>query len=971
MAIGPRIKRRMCKLRTAVKSGQAQAGETYMMLGGPYTLVNGLGLEFLFLASSPGLPTVMSSPLLCQTIVRGLRGAPRGRGSGRGSRIGRGRGRGLFWNSNSIEVYGQNQHGDWVPLSTSPLLPTMLQQLVIGIYLFLNLRNMQEMSDMLMEDMIHLTPPRRKRNLEDEPLPKWTKQIDTTGTDRCDTCGMDDGGSYRCTVCTDVHSSCGACMVKQHASLPFHHIQEWTGSFYMRTTLKDLRLVIQLGHGTGESCLRPAENSRSMVVIDIDGIHEVSVNFCGCHRAEAQYVQLLWMRWFPATVDLPRTAVTFRALNHFQMLTFMSKVSAYEYYHMLSRLMDNTGVHPLPDRYQVFLRVIWEWRHLQMLKRHGRGNDTSGVQGTAEDANFRLVRLDVSSDLCDPGLNHGFAYFVEESAFQSHLAQFHDKLPAETNTCNNHDAIKLASLHGKGTAASGVGAVVCARHDMRCPSSIADLHKGEDYLHMDYVVLKTLQQGTPDQVVISYDIACQWSVNFWCRAESYGSGFLPPQTPNQIVFLVPKFHLAAHIEKCQDMLDDHFNDHNWCKVTTIIVMLLRRIKDTVPEHASTWDTFEGLSDRLSADNPMTIVKWTEEVENWENGRTTENPFEPCVKAMSVASVRLRLAQEERDQPSVLADFSMLPSASEMIREGLALERSQHNLLYDHNQLGVHSTDLQWAKIIERCNRLRRNIENWMDIQCVYIPQVHVIRGEEEQGRNTLVRDHAIRVDDSLLRHEWDLRVAGAEEALDEIRRKIILETYVQDYRKEYGHGQRQGTWTAKLLSDCVAAKNRSIGAYRCAREAMVGWRNVYQCLNDEDTCAVLTNQVEGEGRRKLSWIWMAPGSGSSSSPEHVQDALRLEWLNACARANRWSEECDILVKEMARVLRLFQHEARVWMERAEKSLPGTAGGVRAYTLRQAALHLEMHDHCVRSWTAVQDWVRLGTVADTEDVTISE
>ncbi len=183
----------------------------------------------------------------------------------------------------------------------------------------------------------------------------------------------------------------------------------------------------------------------------------------------------------------------------------------------------------------------------------------------------------------------------------------------------------------------------------------------------------------------------------------------------------------------------------------------------------------------------------------------------------------------------------------------------------------------------------------MDIQRIYIPQVRVIRGEGEQGCNServmpwtlqlllpsaLVRDHAIRVDDSLLRHEWDLRVAGAKEALDEVRRKIILETYVQDYRKEYGHGQRQGTQTAKLIGDCSAAKNRSIAAYCRACEAMaslvpclsqVGWRNVYQCLSDDDTRAVLTNQVEGEGRRKLSWIWMAPGSGNSNSPEHVQD----------------------------------------------------------------------------------------------------
>ncbi|KAK0433276.1 hypothetical protein EV421DRAFT_1741723 [Armillaria borealis] len=550
----------------------------------------------------------------------------------------------------------------------------MLQQLAIGIYLFLNPRNMQEMSDMLMEDMVHLTPPRRKQNLEDEPLPKWTKQIDTTGTDHCDTCGKDDGGSYRCTLWC-LHGQ-GACI----APIPSHPVlivtKEWMGSFYRRMTLKDLGLIIQLGHAIGDSCLRPAENSRLMVVIDINGIHKVSVNFCGCHRAEAQYIQLLRTRWFPATVDLPCTAVTFRALNHFQMLTFMSKVSAYEYYHTLSRFTDNTRVHPPP--------MSCPRPGVNMSTPTDETKSYVNRLFLGVDANFRLVWLNVSSDICDPGLNHGFAYFMEESAFQSHLAQFHDKLPTETNMCNNHNAIKLASLHGKGTAASGV-----------------DLHKGEDYLHMDYVVLKTLQQGTPDQVVISYDIACQWSVNFWRRAESYSSRFLPPQTPDQIIFLVPKFHLAAHIQKYgeapertwaasnlvvsstkemapgsrRDTLDDHFNDHNWHKVTTIVVILLRRIKDTVPEHAFTRDTFEGLSDRLLADNPMNIMKWTEEVENWENGQTTENPFEPWVKAMSVALVHLRLAQEERDQPSPSADFSTLPSASEMIREGLALERS--------------------------------------------------------------------------------------------------------------------------------------------------------------------------------------------------------------------------------------------------------------------------------------------------------
>ncbi len=97
----------------------------------------------------------------------------------------------------------------------------------------------------------------------------------------------------------------------------------------------------------------------------------------------------------------------------------------------------------------------------------------------------------------------------------------------------------------------------------------------------------------------------------------------------------------------------------------------------------------------------------------------------------------------------------------------------------------------------------------------------------------------------------------------------------------------------------------------------------------------------------------------------------MEWLNARARAQRWSEECDILVEEMACVLRSFRHEARVWTERAEKSLPGTAGGACAYTLWQVALRMEMHDHCVLLWAAVHDWVSLGKVAEPDDTLPTE
>lgn len=97
------------------------------------------------------------------------------------------------------------------------------------------------------------------------------------------------------------------------------------------------------------------------------------------------------------------------------------------------------------------------------------------------DANFRLKRMNVSSDERDPGLNKGYAYVVEEIKYKKYLAEYDTKIPLnEKSTCHNHDAIKSASMRGgKGTAATGLATAECSRHDMKCPTAVGDLQKGE------------------------------------------------------------------------------------------------------------------------------------------------------------------------------------------------------------------------------------------------------------------------------------------------------------------------------------------------------------------------------------------------------------------------------------------------------------------------------------------------------------
>ncbi|KAG0694345.1 hypothetical protein DFH29DRAFT_880765 [Suillus ampliporus] len=79
----------------------------------------------------------------------------------------------------------------------------------------------------------------------------------------------------------------------------------------------------------------------------------------GAHNWRKLYpaLQLLRMGWFPSTTVYPRTAATFRLLHHYQILSFESKASTYEFYHSLVRISDNVGLIK-KDRYESFMCMV-------------------------------------------------------------------------------------------------------------------------------------------------------------------------------------------------------------------------------------------------------------------------------------------------------------------------------------------------------------------------------------------------------------------------------------------------------------------------------------------------------------------------------------------------------------------------------------------------------------------------------------
>ncbi|KAF7292676.1 CxC2 domain-containing protein [Mycena indigotica] len=217
--------------------------------------------------------------------------------------------------------------------------------------------------------------------------------------EHCGNCGEKDP-LYRCRECFGGVLTCQTCCVELHQESPFHSVevifsvnstlyvqlkfsQFWNGAYFQKCSLKMLGLRFQLGHPPRQSCDRPIPARHDFLIIHHNGLQEVSLDYCGCRRtADAYYAQLLRAGLYPATTDNPRTCATLQCLEQYHCLTLHGKITGWDFYRSLETQTNATGVKP-PDRYQVFLRIAREYRHLLSLKHGGRGYDSRGVLGTA------------------------------------------------------------------------------------------------------------------------------------------------------------------------------------------------------------------------------------------------------------------------------------------------------------------------------------------------------------------------------------------------------------------------------------------------------------------------------------------------------------------------------------------------------------------------------------------------------------
>ncbi|KAJ7431292.1 hypothetical protein B0H11DRAFT_1941922 [Mycena galericulata] len=247
-------------------------------------------------------------------------------------------------------------------------------------------------------------------------------------------CRPESAPTYRCGECAGGQLFCDLCCVKRHLDNPLHVIYRWSGVFFTKTSLKTLGLRIQLGHPPAQRCANPQAGNQDFVVIHDNSIHEVAVDFCGCDRENAglPYIQLLRAGWYPATEHRPQTAATFVVLDKFHLHTLQAKTTAYDFYSVLERLTDNTGVKP-PNRYQIFLSGARPLRGLRYWIR-GVGGGMSGLPASGRESTrwlgergARGQRRMISNEIKDPGLGTGWAYVMENAPYRHFLRTVTDQ----------------------------------------------------------------------------------------------------------------------------------------------------------------------------------------------------------------------------------------------------------------------------------------------------------------------------------------------------------------------------------------------------------------------------------------------------------------------------------------------------------------------------------------------------------------
>ena len=229
-----------------------------------------------------------------------------------------------------------------------------------------------------------------------------------------------------------------------------------------------------------------------------------------------------------------------------------------------------------------------------------------------------------------------------------------------------------------------------------------------------------------------------------------------------------------------------------------------------------------------------------------------------------------------------------------------------------------ATDREMTQLMTKRNVLRRRIDNWREIQNVYMPSItkHLAQSvsPDDEARfferpetiplclpSTLPSDLILTIPANFVEIEKCLRVSQADDSLNDLRRFLRITMGLWDYKRAHvGPSQRNGTRMYASISTYREKVNRCASRYRAARDALFvldpggTWTTRLQELESADIRPPIRDMEKipkpggarrahnstrkdpeaSEGRRALSWIWLAAQpNGGGENVEAAQSGM--------------------------------------------------------------------------------------------------
>ncbi|KAJ6481585.1 hypothetical protein C8R47DRAFT_933115, partial [Mycena vitilis] len=471
-----------------------------------------------------------------------------------------------------------------------------------------------------------------------------------------------------------------------------------------------------------------------------------------------------------------------------------------------------------------------------------------------------------------------------------------------------------------GLRVSGVGGVVCARHELVRPQGVGDLQKGERYSNMDYIFVSALMGVAALFVAVSYDIACQWQINLPGRLAQMPEHMRINLGLIALVFGLPVWHAAAHEKSCQvqnsltyvdgvgrtdgegiertwshlnplswatkemrpgarhDAIEDKIDHMNFEKNLNQETTLPRKLILAMDERDRQVAAFTEVDRTLKKELRK---KWQAKIDAWKKDKAKPNPYEmEDGKGGTEAAIRLELAKEEALEASTGGGKLHGTSVTSFLTAGLQLEDTQFRIRRE-----VKGRTLLAAEQSERLTEMRRSfftkLARFRKLQAIYMPgAVEELEEAEDSrdsempppkaedvrlylpsGRRSADQDEGCKA--GLAEMEAKLREGQCRDSLRNLRTRLHAKRHLLDHRDDGNvAGQRAATRSYTLIGRIGERVDGAAAKYRRARLALMALRGrdagiTWRDLKAADVQLDEEREIDAKARRRLGEI----GSG--------------------------------------------------------------------------------------------------------------